>query len=329
MAKQNPYRPFEPCDAQKELIPEISGNDINGLGEGRVRRARYVYWNDPDTLAHGEMQRWFYQNDPENETLKEAREERARVTGIALPEIATQRAARSATEWTRLLKKEAGGLDFEMNGITALKPDYLFEGCELDHEWVIMIGVVHDYDEISCAPKDRAGAEVVRQYGRAMRGALELAGWVRRQGYDAEAHTGPLASKLMMIPPAIAAGLGELGKHGSLINREYGSSFRLSAVTTSMPLDETGAPPLWVDDFCENCRICEDACPPQAIFQEKQLVRGERKWYVDFDKCIPFFNETFGCAMCIAQCPWSRPGVGPRLADKLSRRKERLEAPGA
>ena len=39
-----------------------------------------------------------------------------------------------------------------------------------------------------------------------------------------------------------------------------------------------------------------------------------------------FFNQTNGCAICIAVCPWSRPGVGMNLAAKLARRADRLEA---
>ena len=68
------------------------------------------------------------------------------------------------------------------------------------------------------------------------------------------------------------------------------------------------------------------ACPPEALFDTKQTVRGVEKWYVDFDRCLPFFNQTNGCAICIAVCPWSRPGVGPNLAGKLARRRERLAA---
>ena len=136
--------------------------------------------------------------------------------------------------------------------------------------------------------------------------------------------TGPMATKLTMIPPAIACGFGELGKHGSIINREMGASFRISAVLTDAPFEPTVADAFGVDDFCSSCRICEDACPPEALFQTKKTVRGQEKWYVDFDKCLPFFNQHQGCAICIAVCPWSRPGVGPRLAEKLVRRAERL-----
>ena len=129
-----------------------------------------------------------------------------------------------------------------------------------------------------------------------------------------------------MIPAAIAAGLGELGKHGSIINRTHGASFRLSVVSTDMPLLADEPDVFGADDFCHNCRICTDACPPDAIAEQKQLVRGDEKWYVDFDRCIPYFAETKGCAICIARCPWSRPGIADNLLVKMARRRERRAA---
>ncbi len=80
------------------------------------------------------------------------------------------------------------------------------------------------------------------------------------------------------------------------------------------------------DDFCTNCRVCSDACPPDAIPDEKQWVRGIEKWYVDFDRCLPFFNEYKGCAICIAVCPWSRPGVADNLVAKMARRRAKSAA---
>ena len=62
---------------------------------------------------------------------------------------------------------------------------------------------------------------------------------------------------------------------------------------------------------------------PQAIEPEKQLVRGLKKWQVDFDKCLPYFNDTLGCGICIAVCPWSRPGVAGNLITKLAKRNTR------
>ena len=70
-------------------------------------------------------------------------------------------------------------------------------------------------------------------------------------------------------------------------------------------------------------RSCSTACPPAAIGTDKQTVRGDVKWYVDFDKCVSYFDETYGCSICIAVCPWSRPGVAPRLAEKMTTRRRR------
>lgn len=64
------------------------------------------------------------------------------------------------------------------------------------------------------------------------------------------------------------------------------------------------------------------AVPPSAISDEKRLVRGQVKWYVDFDKCIPYFGEALGCAICLSRCPWSRPGNAENIIRKLARRKD-------
>ena len=178
---------------------------------------------------------------------------------------------------------------------------------------MIVLGVQHDYERIAQAPEEEAGAEVIRQYGRAAGAAKAVAGWIRGQGWEAEPVTGPLAGSITLIPPAIACGFGELGKHGSIINPELGASFRLAGVLTDAPFAPTPQRKFGVDDFCTACRICEEACPPEALSPHKQWVRGEEKWYVDFDCCLPFFNQTNGCAICIAVCPWSRPGVGPEV----------------
>ena len=127
-----------------------------------------------------------------------------------------------------------------------------------------------------------------------------------------------------MIPPALAAGLGELGKHGSIINRAYGSSFRLAAVTTNLPLISDVPDNFGADEFCASCRVCARACPPDAIGHDKQWVRGAQKWYVEFDKCVAYFNETYGCGICIAVCPWSAPGRAPNLTKRMTARRARL-----
>lgn len=328
MSKQNPYRPFVPNPDQMALAPDISGNTINGLGEEARRRPRMVYWAaDPDTIPHGKMQRWFYSVDPDAPELVLARGERQVILDAPLSPRAADPVQRAPDEWTAALAQFIDQGVCEMTGVAEMRDDWVYEGHEIAQSHVIVLGVQHDYDQISTAPAPAAGGEVIRQYGRAAGAAKTVASWLRAQGWDAEPVTGPMTGALTLIPPALTCGFGELGKHGSIINPELGASFRLSAVLTNAPFAPTASREHGIDSFCAACRICEDACPPEAIGPDKQTVRGQEKWYVDFDRCLPFFNQTHGCAICIAVCPWSRPGVGLNLAAKLARRAERQGVP--
>lgn len=329
MASPNPWRPFVPDPAQMALKPAVSGNAINGLDEAVPRAPRMVYWApDPDDIPHGAMQRWFYQVDPDNPHLARARAQRALLQQQPIAERAAAPVQRAPQGWTDALKAFTATGEVDMVGVAAMDPAWVYEGQQVTQSRIVMLAFAHDHAQIRTAPQATAGAEVVRQYGRAGAGARTVAGWFRQQGWDAEPLTGPMTTKVALIPPAAACGLGELGKHGSLINAEYGASFRLAAVLTDAPLAPTPSRSWGVDDFCRHCRVCENACPPEAIAPEKQLVRGTQKWYVDFDRCLPFFNQTHGCAICIAVCPWSLPGAGLNLAQKLARRNARASHGG-
>ena len=236
-------------------------------------------------------------------------------------------------------------------GIARMDPTWIFEGHEQrSWTWAIAIAVAHDYEALKTAlkskdsrsvsalshtitpsllealktaPADPAATEVVNQYGRALGVVKDLTGWIHNQGWAAEPKGGPMAGSMVMIPAAIRAGFGELGRHGSMIHRSLGANFRLALVLTDLPLVEDGADEFGADDFCAHCRVCTDACPPVAIADRKQWIRGVEKWYVDFERCLPFFNENMGCGICIAVCPWSRPGVAGTLVEKMARRRAR------
>ncbi|MFW8635470.1 4Fe-4S dicluster domain-containing protein [Cribrihabitans pelagius] len=324
MPRPSPYRPFHPDPEQMQLAPGVSGNAVNGLGEAARRRPRHVYWApDPDQIPHGRMQRWFYSVAPDHPALTAARQARQEILEQDLLPLAAERVERNADQWTAALQAFAATGVCEMAGVADMQEAWVFEGQEVTQSRIIVLGVQHDYVEIAKAPEPEAGAEVIRQYGRAAGAAKTVAGWLRQQGWAAEPVTGPMSAAITLIPAAITCGFGELGKHGSIINPELGASFRLSAVLTDAPFAPTPPQEHGIDGFCANCRICEDACPPEAIAPDKQTVRGEDKWYVDFDSCLPFFNQTHGCGICIAVCPWSRPGVGLNLAAKLARKQER------
>lgn len=175
------------------------------------------------------------------------------------------------------------------------------------------------------APQARAETEVMRSYWRVERIAIKVASHIRSLGWPAAAHAS--GSDVLHIPLAINAGLGQLGKHGSIISTEYGSNFRISVVLTDLPLALDAPVDIAVDDLCMSCQRCVADCPPGAIFNEKHMVRGVTKMYVDFHKCAPYFSKTYGCAICIEVCPWSEPGRGPIIFEKLLAKRANQRPP--
>jgi epoxyqueuosine reductase QueG len=105
-----------------------------------------------------------------------------------------------------------------------------------------------------------------------------------------------------------------------LISPQFGAGVRLAAVTTDMPLIPSRPVTFGGDEFCKTCQVCTRECPPGAISPDKQMVRGVERWYVDFDKCIPYFAEAASCGVCIAVCPWTRPDVRPKLLTTMEKR---------
>jgi epoxyqueuosine reductase len=98
------------------------------------------------------------------------------------------------------------------------------------------------------------------------------------------------------------------------------ASNSVAAVTTDMPLVASAPDSFGADQFCKTCQVCTRECPPAAIVEHKQMVRGVERWYVDFDKCIPYFTEAASCGICIAVCPWTLPDVRPKLLQTMARR---------
>ena len=325
----NPRRPkrntYSPKPETLALL-KISGNPINGLGEIMPRRPSPFFWHTPDQHPYGELQNLARQNSrkcPGSAPAFMAAYNHPEL----LPVAAVRRDAPSA-QLTAEARAFAFSHEADAIGITPMDPLYVFEGYTINEPWVIVLALAHNYERLKQVPSDETNGvgvtDVGEQYARGTRSSFALANWIRSQGYNACAYPGPSASALLLIPPAIAAGMGELGKHGSLISREFGSGVRLAGVTTDMPLVATATEPdrFCGDDFCSTCQVCMNACPPGAIADHKQMVRGVERWYVDFDKCIPYFAESASCGICIAECPWTRPDVRPKLLATMARRRD-------
>jgi epoxyqueuosine reductase len=111
---------------------------------------------------------------------------------------------------------------------------------------------------------------------------------------------------------AIRSGLGWVGRNGNLLNRKAGSFFFIATLIVDLELDYD-AP--FAGDYCGTCRKCIDACPTEAILENK---------VVDGSKCISYFtielkdqlipdnmkdkfdDWLFGCDTCQDVCPWNR-----------------------
>ena len=300
---------------------KVSGNPINGLGEEKPRRPSPFFWHPPDQHPFGELQGAARQRSRVCPGAKESF--LAAYNHPELIPVSEVRTEATAEELSAQVKAFALSHADDV-GITPMDPLYVFEGYTIDEPWVIVMALAHNYERLKEVPSDETNGvgvtDIGDQYARGTQAAYTLANWIRSQGYNANAYPGPMANALLLIPPAIAAGLGELGKHGSMISRHFGSGFRLAGVTTDMPLVADRPDRFGGDEFCMTCQVCTRACPPDAIAPQKQMVRGVERWYVDFDKCIPYFAESASCGICIAVCPWTRPDVRPKLLATMARR---------
>ncbi|MBI3092196.1 MAG: 4Fe-4S dicluster domain-containing protein [Candidatus Tectomicrobia bacterium] len=297
-------------------LPEVSGNTINGLGERQVRRPRHVYHSHPDDLEWNDL---FSRRSGRDTTQIERCLMRCywQFQYRNGPVAAERSPITDPARLTAQVKAKARELGAELVGVTSTRPEWVFQDHTAPGRFFISLGVRMEMTELEKAPELAAQEEVLRVYAVVARIAGDLARHIRALGYPAIAHPGPSSGDILQIPAAIEAGLAQLGKHGSLISDELGAAFRLAGVTTDLPLVVDAPRDIGVDDFCRSCQLCTEKCPPQAIFPEKQWVRGVLKWYVDFDTCAPYFTETDGCAICLSVCPWSKPGVAPKLSAKM------------
>jgi len=321
-------KPFPPPDyAFGYRHPPESGNAINGQGESAWRRARPVFHaSGGAVLAWKALDDFFSLINPWR-VVRHVLWNTWQLRRSEGPVAATRREVSDPAAMAAEVKALARRLGASVAGVAEVSEEALYEGREPGLRFAVVLGLEMDRAEMVHAPQPRAAAEVMLTYRRIARVAVRLAEAIRAMGWPARAYGNPNSTDILLIPLAVAAGLGELGKHGSLIGREHGSNFRLAAVLTDLPLAKDAPVDIGVQDVCAVCRRCVEDCPPRAILEEKPLVRGVRRWYVDFDRCIPYFVKTCGCAICIEVCPWSEPGRGPLISERvLAVRRARAEA---
>jgi epoxyqueuosine reductase len=142
--------------------------------------------------------------------------------------------------------------------------------------------------------------------------------WPEHQ-FRAAVDTAPLLER----EHATHAGLGWIGKHTLLINRDKGSWLLLGQIVTTMELTGLVQEPVAAVDHCGTCRRCIDACPTGCISDEGYAL--------DASRCISYLtiehrdpidpqlqaamgNWIAGCDICQEVCPFNAPKAGKEPA---------------
>ena len=192
----------------------------------------------------------------------------------------------------------------------------------LPHTTAVSMAFSQNRDLLRTGGTAYSDFEVGRVYANSALVATQVAAYIRALGWSARAHH-LRHYDVLLVPAAVDAGLGEMGRCGYLIHKRLGANLRLACVTTAMPLSLDKPADLGIQDFCRKCLKCATTCPPRAIPQgEAVVVRGVRKWKLDETKCLLYWGHLgSACTICQTVCPWSKPPtLGHRLMAEIAQR---------
>lgn len=152
----------------------------------------------------------------------------------------------------------------------------------------------------------------------------ELLRWMKAEYGDTQGRVFVDSGPVLERDWARRAGMGWVGKHTLLINRDVGSYFFLAEIIIDLQLEPD--PP--IKDYCGTCTRCIDACPTDAISPSGYLLDGSKcisYLTIELREAIPdeFKDKlegwAFGCDICQEVCPWNRfaqrheePAFNPR-----------------
>jgi len=236
---------------------------------------------------------------------------------------ASERVDIDSFEVTRFLKGWARKLGAVSCGMTTLRDHHVYSvkgrgpgfGEEIDlhgsggHRFAVAITVEMDHGHLGTAPEGPTLMESAQQYLAAGTIAVQIASFIRRLGWEAEAH---IDGNYKVVCPLVArdAGLGEIGRMGLLMTPTLGPRVRIAVVTTDLPLemDQRNFDPS-VLHFCGICSKCADICPPRAIPSgSPSAMDGVDRWRIDQEACFAYWCAMgTDCGQCIKVCPYSHP----------------------
>ncbi len=236
---------------------------------------------------------------------------------------ASERVDVDSREVGRFLKGWARKLGAVDCGMTTLRDYHIYSvkgrgphfGEKIDligsggHRSAVAITVEMDHGYLGTAPEGPTLMESAQQYLAAGAIAVQIASFIRRLGWQAEAH---IDANYKVVCPLVArdAGLGEIGRMGLLMTPTLGPRVRIAVVTTDLPLemDRRNFNPS-VLHFCKICSKCADICPPRAIPSgDAAAIDGVERWRIDQETCFAYWCAIgTDCGQCIKVCPYSHP----------------------
>lgn len=174
--------------------------------------------------------------------------------------------------------------------------------------YAVVIATEMDLGNVGAGPHTPALVESSANYALGAYITTILAQWFGGLGYRAVAQHNRHYD-LLLVPLAIDAGLGELGRHGYLVADQLGPRVRLFAVTTDMPLTSDRPIDKGIEAFCRFCKKCATACPSRSIPLEGMTVQnGLERWKLNEETCFEYWGKVgTDCSVCMGICPFSRP----------------------
>jgi epoxyqueuosine reductase len=140
----------------------------------------------------------------------------------------------------------------------------------------------------------------------------ELLNWIKLEVPEADGKICCDIQPIMDKAWAVKAGIGWLGKHSNVINREIGSWFFIGEIILNLELDYCDE---IESDHCGTCTLCIEACPTNAIVEPYTVDSKACISYATIELRSPELppeitkNQNgwlYGCDICQDVCPWNR-----------------------
>ena len=233
----------------------------------------------------------------------------------------------SPDEATERVKGYVKHLGADMVGVTEINPLWIYshrgeifhenwedwgKEMKLDHKYAIVFAEEMSFDMIGPAPHTPTTMESMNNYAKGAYISSQLAAFIANLGYSATANH--LRHYDAILPPlAVDAGLGEMGRLGYLMTKEFGPRVRLSAVTTDLPLVTDKPIDIGTEDFCRICKKCAVCCPSDSIpMEDLSEVNGTLRWKLNDETCFEYWGKVgTDCCICMKVCPWSHARTFP------------------